>query len=187
MEQISNPQVDDSGACMGNDKEFPPKSKTDKTTIITKEPYRRPKKTKINPMLNHFNSLFSKNCWSKFLILKSEKVITPPRLEYNLLRRCPTKEVSFRSLNDNEWLIETTTIKQSESLMSMTDIEGIKVEVSRHANLNSIKGTVVLPRYSGDEEQVNQRMVLESLQMRYDNVEDVEIYSLPSRKHPKSA
>ena len=169
---------------------FLPMKHSKKESIVTDKPFIRDrqymKQKKLNPTLIHFNSLFSNNDWSKFLVLRTEENISPPKLEYHLLKRCPTKEMAFRSLKEKEWLIETSTIQQSENLMSMTHIEGIKVSVTRHASMNSIKGTVVLPKYEDNEELVNAKMLLDCLQMRYDNVEDLEIYNIPSRKNPKS-
>ena len=146
----------------GLDKDYPiepsPKvaAETSSSSIATVEPFIRQrrfrKQMKQNPTLIHFNSLFGNNDWSKYLILKTERNITPLKLEYHLLKKCPTKDISFRPVKENEWLIETTTIQQSENLLSMTNMEGMTVEVSRHANMNSIKGTVVLPRQEcGDE------------------------------------
>ena len=169
---------------------FLPKQQTKAESCVTEKPFVRNrqimKQKKLNPTLIHFDSLFGNNNWSKFLVLRTEENITPPKLEYHLLKRCPTKEMAFRSLKEKEWLIETSTIQQSENLMSMTHIEGIKVSITRHANMNSIKGTVILPKYEDDKELVDPKMLLDCLQMRYDNVEDLEVYNIPSRKNPKS-
>ena len=118
--------------------------------------------------------------------MKTSSKITPPKLEHHLLKRCPTKEISFRSIKENEWLVETTTRQQSESLLSMTNIDGVGVEVTKHVNLNSIKGTVILPKYDEDEEEIDKKMLFESLQMRYSNVEDLELYNIPNKKYPDS-
>ena len=157
--------------------------------IVTLDPFEsqeRPKKQRRpHPTLIHFDSLFGNDSWSRFLVLKTDSKITPPRLEYHLLKRCPTREIAFRLNKENEWLVETTTSQQSESLLTMTNIDGIPVKVTKHVNMNSIRGTVVLPSYEDDEE-IDKRLLLESLQMRYSNVEDLEIYNMPNKKHKDS-
>ena len=77
-----------------------PMQHTKAESYVTEKPFIRNrqirKQKKLNPTLIHFDSLFGNNNWSKFLVLRTEENITPPKLEYNLLKRCPTKELAFR-------------------------------------------------------------------------------------------
>ena len=187
------PSVDDLSTPLEHSLESPNQVEPEEniSNIVTLKPFKglgRPKiKRKPHPTLIHFESLFGSDSWSRFLVMKTDRKITPPRLEYHLLKRCPTKEISFRLVKENEWLVETTTRQQSESLLSLTSIDGVQVQVTKHVNLNSIKGTVVLPTYDDDnEEEIDKKMLLESLQMRYSNVEDLDLYSIPNKKYPGS-
>ena len=189
---LHTPNVDDLSTPLEHSQESPLQVVTEQNTsnIVTLKPFKgsgRPKqRRKIHPTLIHFDSLFGSDSWSRFLVMKTDSKITPLRLEYHLLKRCPTKEISFRSTKENEWLVETTTRQQSESLLSLTSIDGVQVVVTKHDNLNSIRGTVVLPTYDNEEEEIDKKMLLESLQMRYSNVEDLELYNIPNKKYPGS-
>ena len=186
VDELSGKDMDNGSMNLSPQIESEPRS----SLMVTAKPFTRPKQFKrqkrLNPTLIHFDSLFSGNEWSKYLVLKTERSITPPKIEYHILKRCPTKEISFRPIKDKEWLIETTTKLQSENLLTMTEIEHTKVEVSKHATMNSIKGTVVLPKYEGDDEEIDKKLVLECLQMRYENVEDLDLYNIPSKKQESS-
>ena len=186
VDELSGKDMDNGSMNLSPQIESEPRS----SLMVTAKPFTRPKQFKrqkrLNPTLIHFDSLFSGNEWSKYLVLKTERNITPPKIEYHILKRCPTKEISFRPIKEKEWLIETTTKLQSENLLTMTEIEHTKVEVSKHATMNSIKGTVVLPKYEGDDEEIDKKLVLECLQMRYENVEDLDLYNIPSKKQERS-
>ena len=188
----ARPNVDESSTAMENPSNPSPEIVTEpkSSLMVTAKPFTRQrsfkKQRRQNPTLIHFDSLFSGNHWSKYLVLKTERSITPLKLEYNILKRCPTREISFRPIKENEWLIETTTKVQSENLLTVTNIEDVKVEVYKHATMNSIKGTVMLPKYDGDEKDIDKKIVLECLQMRYDNVEDLELYNIPSKRQERS-
>ena len=157
-----------------------------KTNMVTLQPYEA-KKTKQkrkmyrpDPTLIHFDSLFGSGSWSRYLTLESDRKITTQKLENFLLTKCPTKEMAFREVKENQWLIETTTQKQSESYMSITNIDNANVSVTKHDTMNSIFGTAILPSV---EEAVDKTTILDSLQKRYDNIQGCEIYSIPSKKN----
>ena len=157
--------------------------------IVTLEPFqknvnRRKTKYRPDPTLIHFDSLFGLDNWSRFLVLKTSKKISSTKLENILLSHCPTKEMSFRPLKPNEWLIEVTTQNQSEIFQSLNEIEGIDISIRKHDTLNSIQGTVVLPTIEDEDEFPNKYLLLDSLQKRYDNVQDIELYELPNKKYP---
>ena len=159
------------------------------SNIITLEPFQKnvhTRKTKFrpDPTLIHFDSLFGLDNWSRYLILKTSKKISSAKLENILLSHCPTKEMSFRLIKSNEWLIEATSKNQSEIFQSLNEIEGIEVSIRKHDKLNSIQGTVVLPTIEDEEESPSKHLLLDSLKKRYDNVQDIELYELPNKKYP---
>ena len=162
----------------------------DKSTINTMAPYepshRRRRTYKLDPTLVHFNHIFKTNYWSRYLVLKTEKKISSSVLENKLLSLCPTREMTFRAQKTNEWLIETTTKIQSETFLSIKEIHGIKTNVQSHELLNYVQGTVVLPQMEDETEMPEKNIILESLKLRYDNVHDIELYQVPSRKEKNS-
>ena len=163
-------------------------STTDASTskITTFKPYnpQRPKKTKFrpDPTLIHFETLFGNESWSRYLIFKTEAELTAAKLENILLTTCPTKELSFRSTGNKEWLVETTTKLQSETYQSLDNMNGIKVSVQRHDKLNSIEGTVILPPNNDSDGLPEETLLLQSLKLRYPNVESLKVYEIPSKK-----
>ena len=135
-----------------------------------------------HPTLKHFDSIFGIENWSRYLTLRTEKKIRSGILENKLLNICPTAELSFRLNKPNEWLVEATTKKQSERILEIKEIDGINVAVTGHDTLNFIQGTVILP-YIQDEETPNKNILLDSLKLRYNNVHDIEIFEIKSRKN----
>ena len=94
-----------------------------KSNIVTLEPQekvslKKRKNFRSSPLLAHFDSLFGVQNWSRFLVLKTNQRISSMKLENILLSKCPTKEMSFRKVRPNEWLIETTAQNQSEIFLS---------------------------------------------------------------------
>ena len=159
------------------------------SSIKTLEPFqktfhKRKSKYRPDPTLIHFDSLFGIDNWSRYLILKTSKKITSTKLENILLSVCPTREMSFRLIRPNEWLVEATTKNQSEMFQSLSNMEDIEVTVKKHDTLNSIQGTVILPDIEDEHKPPEKYMLLDSLKKRYDNVEDVEIYEIPNKKSP---
>ena len=146
--------VDDSGTSKDLGKVSKPHAdksnvKNNGSSLATLEPFvyeRRKRRTyKPHPTLSHFDSLFGAENWSCFLVIKSEDKIPSGILENRLLNACPSADLSFRLKRPNEWLVETTTKNQSQSILYIKEMEGIKVDVSRDDSLNHIQGTVVLP------------------------------------------
>ena len=160
------------------------------SNITTMEPFRKEVKQsrrpryRLDPTLVHFDHLFGAESWSRFLVLKTSMPVTAAKLEHVLLSTCASRDMSFRPINRNEWLIETTTKTQSEMYQSLNQISGIDVTVSKHDQLNSIQGTVVLPQILNDDGIPEKLTILGSLQKRYPNVQDIEIYEIKQRKDP---
>ena len=170
------------------------------TSIVTMEPYtegskvqdftsgnsshtkHRRRKYRVDPTLVHFDTLFGNESWSRYLVFKTESELTAAKLENILLTKCPTQEMSFRSINKKEWLVETTTKMQSETYQSLNNVNGIKVSVERHDKLNSIEGTVILPPNNDCDGLPEEALLLESLKLRYPNVESLKLYEIPSKK-----
>ena len=129
MATHSGPLVADSGV---NENMVLDNSNQNKiSNVKTLEPFERnysKKKTKYrpDPTLIHFDSLFGIDNWSRFLILKTSQKISSTKLENILLSKCPSKEMSFRLLRPNEWLIEATTKKQSETFLSLNEMKASK-------------------------------------------------------------
>ena len=165
-----------------------PKVGGEGSSVATFEPFTPvPKKKKRqvfkpHPALHHFDSLFGSDNWARFLVLKAGSHIASSILENELLHACPSAELGFRLLRPNEWLVEATTKLQSESIMSIKTVAGVDVHISRHDTLNYIQGTVVLPHIQ-DEALPSKAVLLDSLQIRYNNVHDIELFEIPSRKN----
>ena len=132
--------------------------------------------------LHHFDSPFGSDNLGRFLVLKTSCHISSCILENELLHACPSAELGFRLLRPNEWLVEATTRIQSESIMNIKTIAGVDVHVTRHDTFNYIQGTVVLPHIQ-EEALPGKDVLLDSLQMRYTNVHDIDIFEIPSRKN----
>ena len=166
-------------------------SSNNASSIATLEPFQRNSKRRTkyrpNPTLIHFDSLFGLDNWSRYLVLKTSEKISSSKLENLLLSLCPTKEMSFRLMKPNEWLIEATTKNQSEIFQTLNNMEGIEVSVKKHDTLNSIQGTVILPKFDDENELPNKYLLLDSLKKRYDNVEDIEVYEISKRKYPSQS
>ena len=160
----------------------------ERSEIVTLLPFesnhknKKRRKFKADPTLIHFDSIFGANNWSRFIVLKTESRISPLVLENKLLSSYPTREMCFRPQKTNEWLIEATTKAQSDIFLSIKEIQGIKVTVKSHDMLNYVQGTVVLPQLHDDEQIPDKSILLESLKLRYDNIHDIEVYEIPSRK-----
>ena len=137
-----------------------------------------------DPTLIHFNQLFGSNTWSRFLTIKTQPTMTGAKLENILLSTYATRDMTFRSINETEWLIETTTQNQSEAYLQIDNIEGVDTLVTKHSQLNSIEGTVILPQSLDEDGLPRTDILLESLQLRYPNVQDVEVYKIPNRRNP---
>ena len=161
----------------------------ERSEIVTLAPFEQRNKKrrnfKVDPTLIHFNHIFGANNWSRFLVLKTERRISPLVLENKLLSLCPTREMCFRPQKTNEWLIEATTKAQSDIFLKIEEIQGIKVSVKSHDMLNYIQGTVVLPQIDEDEEIPDKTILLDSLKLRYDNINNIEVFEIPNRKDHK--
>ena len=153
----------------------------ERSEIVTLLPFesnhknKKRRKFKADPTLIHFDSIFGANNWSRFIVLKTERRISPLVLENKLLSLYSTREMCFRPQKTNEWLIEATTKAQSDIFLSIKEIQGIKVTVKSHDMLNYVQGTVVLPQLHDDEQIPDKSILLESLKLRYDNIHDIEV------------
>ena len=159
------------------------KDKDNKSEDVTNSKPRR-RKYKTDPTLIHFDSLFGNDSWSRYLIFNTETELTAAKFENILLSKCPTREMTFRSMNHKEWLVETTTRAQSETYQALDNVNGVKVKVQRHDKLNSIEGTVILPRNNDCDGLPDETLLLNSLKLRYPNVEHIKVYEIPSKKQP---
>ena len=156
-------------------------------TLSPFNPRTRRRKYIPDPTLIHFDHIFGSDHWSRYLTLKTDTKLSMLTLENILLHECPSQEMAFRQINANEWLIETTTKAQSEIYQVLTNIDGFEIKIERHNDLNSIFGTVIIPDDANAENSSglpNKSILLDSLKLRYNNVEDVEVYFLPNKKKP---
>ena len=159
-----------------------PKQENESEGIVYQRNRRR--KYKLNPTLVHFDSLFGTDNWPRYLIFKTESDISAAKLENILLTTYPSREMAFRPINRREWLVEASTKEQSEIYQNLNNINGIEVSVQRHDKLNSIEGTVVLPQNNDCDGLPDENVLLESLKIRYPNVEHVKVYEIPNKKFP---
>ena len=81
--------------------------------------------------------------------------------------------MNFRLVNHNEWLIEAATKDQSELYQSISNLDGIDINVTKHDNLNSIFGTVILPENNDGDGLPDEHILLDSLRLRYPNIQKI--------------
>ena len=110
--------------------------------------------------------------------------MTAAKLENILLSKCATRDMTFRPIGNNEWLVETTTKIQSEIYQSLNELEGIEVSVKKHNELNSIEGLVVQPQILNRDGLPDENILKESLSKRYPNIQKIEVYLIPNKKNP---
>ena len=147
------------------------------------ETRRKQKKKYIpDPTFMLFESIFGPDNWSRFLILESESEISNIKLEKLLLQTSASNDMSFRSKDHKIFTIKTTNKEQSKAYLNLTELNGHRVKVYPHAKLNSIQGTVVLPQDL--ETSINDKTLLESLQFRYSNVQNLESYKVRNKRFP---
>ena len=129
--------------------------------------------------LHKFNSLFKgQNQWTKYLSLTTEqKVISAMELDDHLLSIHASEELSFKNKqkDNHTWIITTTSKEQSEKYLKIKEINGTKVTVTAHAEMNSVWGTMLLFRDDGDDEARCIRII----ERRQKNVEEVRFITLP--------
>ena len=176
----------------GYDKDRKSQPVASTSNVLTLEPYsvsdsikpnlgsqsKRKAKFRPDPTLIHFDHLFGQDSWSRFLILKTSSPINVTKLENILLTKCPSKDMTLRRIDEHDWLIEATTKNQSEIYQTLTNIDNNNVEIKRHNELNSIYGTVVLP---DNVIETDIKLLLDSLQKRYQNIENLEVYEIAQR------
>ena len=96
----------------------------------------------------------------------------------------PTRELKFKPMNSYHWLIEATTMQQSEKYLTIKKIGKAEVKVEKHETLNSIQDTVVLTPSYNDEGLPNHNLILMSLQARGYDCRKVDLNEIPSRHNP---
>ena len=132
-----------------------------------------------------YNQLFGENSWPRYLRVKMSKKISKLDFENYLLKQCATKEMNFKKISeDNEWLIEATSERQSMIYQNLKNCDGAEIEVIRHETLNSCYGTIILPPNDENIDYIREKeKILENLKLRHPSVQDVEVYAIPSRKN----
>ena len=128
-----------------------------------------------------FEDIFGPENWSRILILEAESPISKMRLEKYLLDTYASREMSFRSYDNMTFTIKTTCREQSQAYLNLEELNGLKIKVNPHARLNCIQGTAILP--NDFEPCMDKKILLESLQSRYRNIENLEIYEIKNRKY----
>ena len=69
----------------------------------------------------------------------------------NILKGKPKK---ITELRDGSLLVEVLNKQQSSNIANITNLDGVQVEVTQHAKLNQVKGTIryiYQPKYSPDD------------------------------------
>ena len=159
------------------------------TSITTLEPYaptsgarKQRRKKYVNLDIVRYEKMFGGETWTPFLNIKTEEKMTALTLELALLEIHPSKELKFRKKSDYEWLIETTTQKQSEVYLQLKTLCNKRVNVTKHETLNYRFGTVSIPQYDGginiDEDK---EKLLKAMRHRDKKIVDLELYELKSR------
>ena len=181
--------VDDNNACTRTSVlNSPPSNECQSSSVSTLEPFipvkikKRRQVFKPHPVLHRFDTLFGSDNWARFFTLKTDSHISSGVLENHLLHECPSTEMGFRLIRPNEWLVEATTKQQSDIFSDITTIAGVAVTITRHDTLNYIQGTVVLPHIQG-EDLPCKNILLDSLQLRYSNIHDIEVFQIKSRRN----
>ena len=89
-----------------------------------------------------------------------------------------TRELKFKPLTSFQWLIEATTIQQSEKYLTIKKIGKAEVKVEKHETLNSVQGTVVLAPSYNDEGLLNHNLIFVFAGQK------VDLYEIPSKHNP---
>ena len=127
--------------------------------------------------LEEFNNIFKSNEeWSRYLTISTENIITALELDDYLLNIYATEELSFKNkVNDKSvWIVRTTCREQSKAFLNIKEINGSRVSVTPHADMNSVWGTMILFR---DDEEDEERC-LRIIGKRHKNVQEVKILKL---------
>ena len=128
--------------------------------------------------LEAFNKLFKGGDWSIYLSLKTESRINIAQMERSLLNISASEEMMVRRCygKENEFIIKTTSKVQSEAFLKVKNIRGIKVEVSKHSELNSVWGSILILDLEDNDEET----YLDILRHRCRNhtVEEVKLIKL---------
>ena len=128
--------------------------------------------------LEEFNNIFrSQESWSRYLTLQADRNLTALELDDHLLTVHATEEMSFKNKlnNKNVWIIKTTCREQAESYLQIREVNGSKVTVTPHSEMNSIWGTMIIFKEDEDDED----RCLRVLEKRHKNVEEVKFITLP--------
>ena len=103
--------------------------------------------------------LFTNKYYKKFYTIKSNSgrnlaeinVIRANKHMENILKGKPKK---ITELRDGSLLVEVLNEQQSNNIANITNLDGVQVEVTQHAKLNQVKGTIRYtnqPKYSPDD------------------------------------
>ena len=129
--------------------------------------------------------MFSSEHWARSLKLTVLSGSFPTaELECTLLTIHTTRELKYKPLTSFQWLIEATTIQQSEKYLAIKKIGKAEVKVEKHETLNFIQGTVVLAPSYNEEGLPNHNVLLMSLQARGYDCWEVDLYEIPSKHNP---
>ena len=89
--------------------------------------------SRVNQKLLNFNKIFSSEHWARYLKLTVlSGSFSAAELECTLLTIHATRVLKFKPLTSFQWLIEATTIQQSEKYLTIKKIGKAEVKVEKH-------------------------------------------------------
>ena len=126
-----------------------------------------------------FNRLFSgEGEWAIYLNVKTERRMNVTKMEKHLLNVHPSEEMMVRRTygKEDHYTIKTTCRAQSEAYLKIKRMNGQKVEITKHSELNSVWGSILIFHLEDNDEET----YLDVLRKRCKNyyVEEVKLVTL---------
>ena len=132
-------------------------------------------------LFENYNRVFgSEEGWATYLTMETERKMNIAQIERSLLRIHRSAEMMVRKTNnrENQYLIKTTSKMQSDAYIKINQINGQKVTITPHSDMNSVWGSVLIWELGENDEST----YLEILQNRYQNVEEVKLVQITRKR-----
>ena len=132
--------------------------------------------------LENFNKIFKGGDWAVYLYIKTESKINVTQMERHLLNISPSEEMMVRRCygKENEFIIKTTSRVQSEAFLKIRNIKGMKAEVTKHSELNSVWGSILILDLEDNDEETYLDILKN--RCRSHTVEEVKLITLKREK-----
>ena len=133
--------------------------------------------------MENFNRLFNgEGNWATYLHIKTETRMNITKMERSLLNTYASEEMMVRRgyKKECEYIVKTTCRAQSEAYLRIKRLNGQNVEVTKHSELNSIWGSIIIYDLEDNDEET----YLDILRSRCRGytVEEVKLINLKRRE-----